>query len=70
MCEIHVAWPTDRIVLYVNGGEKPLVVEVPRHNVDSIEARVVEGGNLYYNDNADVSEVDEVHVIVKKMKCQ
>ena len=21
MCEIHIAWPTDRLVLYVEGGE-------------------------------------------------
>lgn len=62
MCEIHIAWPTDRIVLYVEGGEKSLVVEVPGHNVDSIEAGVVEGGNLYYNDNANMSEIDEVYV--------
>ena len=62
MCEIHIAWPTDRIVLYVEDGEKPLVVKVPGHNVDSIEAGVVEGGNLYYNDNANVSEIDEVYV--------
>ena len=62
MCEIHIAWLTDRIVLYVEGGEKPLVVKVPGHNVDIIEAGVVEGGNLYYNDNADVSEIDEVYV--------
>ena len=62
MCEIHIAWPTDKIVLYVEGGEKPLVVEVPGHNVDSIEAGVVEGGNLYYNDNANVSEIDKVYV--------
>ena len=62
MCEIHIAWPTDRIVLYVEGGEKSLVVEVPGHNVDSIEAGVVEGGNLYYNDNANMSEIDEMYV--------
>ena len=62
MCEIHIAWPTDKIVLYVEGGEKSLVVEVPGHNVDSIEAGVVEGGNLYYNDNANMSEIDEMYV--------
>ena len=26
MCEIHAAWPTDRITLYVEGGEEPLQV--------------------------------------------
>ena len=26
-CEIHAAWPTDKITLYVEGGEEPLAVE-------------------------------------------
>ncbi|KAL0002861.1 hypothetical protein SO802_016642 [Lithocarpus litseifolius] len=29
MCEIHAAWPTDKITLYVESGEEPLVVEQP-----------------------------------------
>nr|XP_023898952.1 uncharacterized protein LOC112010817 [Quercus suber] len=32
MCEIHAAWPTDKITLYVEGGEEPLVVEQPFGN--------------------------------------
>uniref|UniRef100_A0A7N2L7Q2 PB1-like domain-containing protein n=1 Tax=Quercus lobata TaxID=97700 RepID=A0A7N2L7Q2_QUELO len=63
MCEIHVAWLIDRIVLYVEGSEKPLVVEILGQNVKGIEERVVEGDNLDYDDDANVSEVDEeVHV--------
>ena len=27
MCEIHAAWPTDKITLYVECGEEPLAVE-------------------------------------------
>ena len=32
MCEIHAAWPTDKITLYVEGGEEPLAVEQPFAN--------------------------------------
>ncbi|KAK9989706.1 hypothetical protein SO802_029945 [Lithocarpus litseifolius] len=32
MCEIHAAWPTDKITLYVGGGEEPLAVEQPFAN--------------------------------------
>ena len=32
MCEIHDAWPIDKITLYVKGGEEPLVVEQPFGN--------------------------------------
>ena len=44
MCEIHIAQPIDRLVLYVEGGEQPLAVE---------------GGNVEYEENGDVSDVDE-----------
>ena len=44
MCEIHIAWPIDRLVVYVEGGEQPLAVE---------------GGNVEYEENGDVSDVDE-----------
>ena len=27
MCEIYATWPTDKITLYVEGGEEPLAVE-------------------------------------------
>ena len=27
MCEIHATWPTDKITLYVEGGEELLAVE-------------------------------------------
>ena len=33
MCEIHVAWPTDKITPYVEG-EEPLAVEQPFANVE------------------------------------
>lgn len=63
MSEIHVAWLINRIVLYVESGEEPLVVEIPGQNVKGIEEGVVEGDNLDYDDDANVSEVDEeVHV--------
>ena len=29
MCDIHVAWPLDRIILYVEHGEEPLAIEEP-----------------------------------------
>ena len=32
MCEIHAAWPTDKVTLYVEGDEEPLVVEQPFAN--------------------------------------
>ena len=32
MCEIHAAWPTGKITLYVEGGEEPLAVEQPFAN--------------------------------------
>ena len=32
MCEIHAAWPTDKITLYVEGGEEPLAIEQPFGN--------------------------------------
>ena len=59
MCEIHIAWATNRLALYVEGGEEPFAIEVLGQNVDGMEGEVVEGGNVEYNDNADVSEVDE-----------
>ena len=32
MCEIHATWLTDKITLYVEGGEEPLTVEQPFGN--------------------------------------
>ena len=32
MCEIHDAWPTDKITLYVESGKEPLSVEQPFAN--------------------------------------
>ena len=32
MCEIHAAWLTDKITLYVEGGEEPFTVEQPLGN--------------------------------------
>ena len=36
MCEIHVAWPTNKITLYVESGEEPLVVEQPFANKEVV----------------------------------
>ena len=36
MCEIHVAWPTDKITLYVKSGKEPLVVEKPFANEEVV----------------------------------
>ena len=57
MCEIHAAWPTDKITLYVGGGEEPLTVEQPFdneevandddvHEVGQSDDDVHEGGNV------------------------
>ena len=27
MCEIHAVWPTNKITLYVEGGEEPFAIE-------------------------------------------
>ena len=37
MCEIHAAWPTDKITLYVEGGEEPLAVEQPFANDEVVK---------------------------------
>ena len=36
MCEIHVAWPTNKITLYVESSEEPLVVEQPFANKEVV----------------------------------
>ena len=50
MCEIHVAWPTDNVTLYVEGDEEPLVVEQPFANEevanDDDVHEMHEGGNV------------------------
>ena len=57
MCEIHAAWPTDKITLYVEGGEEPLAIEQPFgneevandddvHEVGESDDDVHEGGNV------------------------
>nr|POE83994.1 hypothetical protein CFP56_37028 [Quercus suber] len=43
----------------MEGGEEPFAIEVPGQNVNGMEGEVVEGGNVEYDDNANVSEVDE-----------
>ena len=57
MCEIHAAWPTDKITLYVEGGEEPLAVEQPFGNKEVAD------------DDDDVHEVgesdDDVHEVHK-----
>ena len=50
MCEIHAAWPANKITLYVEGGEEPLVVEQPFANEkvanDDDVYEMNEGGNV------------------------
>ena len=57
MCEIHAAWLTDKITLYVEGGEEPLAVVQPFgneevandddvHEVGQSNDDVHEGGNV------------------------
>ena len=50
MCEIHAAWPTDKVTLYVEGDEEPLVVEQPFANEkvanDDDVHEMHEGGNV------------------------
>ena len=36
MCEIHAAWPIDKITLYVESGEEPLAVEQPFANEEVV----------------------------------
>ena len=36
MCEIHATWPTDKITLYVEGGEESLAVEQPFANEEVV----------------------------------
>ena len=62
MCEIHIAWPTDRLVLYMEGGEQPLAVEVLGQNVNGMEGEVVEGGNVEYNDNCNDPRKSTSHI--------
>ncbi|XP_075662560.1 uncharacterized protein LOC142632019 [Castanea sativa] len=58
MCEIHVAWPTNKIKLYVEGGEEPLAVEQPFANEEvANDDDVHEVGQ---NDD-DVHNVHEMH---------
>ena len=57
MCEIHAAWLTDRIKLYVEGVEEPFVVEELGQNAE------VNEGVVGQNDD-DVHEVREVVVVL------
>lgn len=57
MCEIHAAWPTDKITLYVEGGEEPLAVEQPFGNKEvASDDDVHEVGQ---NDDDDVTVLHE-----------
>ena len=56
MCEIHAAWPTDKITLYVEGGEEPLVVEQPFGNE---EVANDDDGHEVGESDDDVQEVGE-----------
>nr|POE45390.1 hypothetical protein CFP56_74721 [Quercus suber] len=60
LCEKYGAPRTSTYHYLIPGsGEQPLAVEVPGQNVDGMEGEVVEGGNVKYEDNGDVSDVDE-----------
>ena len=58
MCEIHAAWLTDRIKLYVEGVEEPFVVVELGQNAE------VNEGVMGQNDD-DVHEVREGNVNAK-----
>ncbi|KAL4654989.1 hypothetical protein ACB092_01G419900 [Castanea dentata] len=64
MCDIHVTWPLDRIILYVEGGEEPLVIEEP---IVIEEVGGQDGGDEHEvgQNDGDVHEVgqndDDVH---------
>ena len=53
MCEIHAIWPTDKITLYVEGGEEPLAVEQPFGNEEVVNNDDVH--EVGQNDNDDVT---------------
>ncbi|XP_065629274.1 uncharacterized protein LOC136067409 [Quercus suber] len=57
MCEIHAAWPTNKITLYVEAGEEPLAVEQPFGNEEvANDDDVHEVGQ---NDDDDVVVLNE-----------
>ncbi|XP_075652225.1 uncharacterized protein LOC142622596 [Castanea sativa] len=64
MCDIHDAWPLDRIILYVEGGEEPLVIE---EQIGIEEVGGQDGGDEHEvgQNDGDVHEVgqndDDVH---------
>jgi hypothetical protein len=63
MCELHAVWPIDRIILYVEGGVKPLQVV----GLDGVVGEsgfgdvVDEGDELNEGDECDVFEGDELN---------
>ena len=57
MCEIHAAWPTDKITLYVEGGEEPLAVEQPFGNEEVANDDDVH--EMGQNDDDDVTVLHE-----------
>ena len=59
MCEIHAAWPTDKITLYVEGGEEPLAVEQPFANEEVANDDDVHGAPQNGDDVHKVSQNDD-----------
>ena len=57
MCEIHAIWPTDKITLYVEGGEEPLAVEQPFGNEEVVNNDDVH--EVGQNDDDDVTVLHE-----------
>ena len=57
ICEIHAGWHTDKITLYVEGGEEPLTVEQPFGNEKV--ANDDEGHEVGQSDDDDVTVLHE-----------
>ena len=55
MCEIHAAWPTDKITLYVEGGEEPIAVE------QSFDNKEVANDDDVHEVGQSDDDVHEVH---------
>ena len=65
MCEIHAAWPIDKITLYVEGGEEPFAVEQPFTNEevtnDDDVHKAPQNGDDVHEVGQNDDDVDDVH---------
>ncbi len=75
MCELYVAWPIDRITLYVEGGVEPLQVvgqsdfggvvdEGDELESDEVEGDYFSTGDELEGDEGNVFEGDELNELV------